>query len=237
VKYEPDTNYYETFLRPAVDYATEKGLYVIIDWHYVGGTAAHPDTTVAFWSDIAPRFKDDSNVLFELFNEPTDGGSWATTTNPNMQAWFDQVRKDAPDNLILVGSANWDQQVGDAVTSPLEGTNIVYTAHMYPQHWQIAYLQDQITTAAASAPVFVTEWGFEESQMAALLQGTITSYGDPFKQFLEERHLSWSAWCASSSWNPPMFNTDYTLRVGEGEMGGFVKDWLYERRNDDLAQP
>ena len=31
-----------------------------------------------------------------------------------------------------------------------------------------------------------------------------------------------------------MFDKTYALRVGEGEMGGFVKDWLYDRRNDDL---
>ena len=30
-----------------------------------------------------------------------------------------------------------------------------------------------------------------------------------------------------------MFNEDWTLRCGEGEMGCFTKDWLYEKRNHD----
>jgi endoglucanase len=33
-----------------------------------------------------------------------------------------------------------------------------------------------------------------------------------------------------------MFRPDWTLRCGEGEMGGFVKDTLYQRRNDDQPQ-
>jgi hypothetical protein len=33
-----------------------------------------------------------------------------------------------------------------------------------------------------------------------------------------------------------MFWTDWTLRIGEGEMGGFVKDTLYQKRNDNQPQ-
>jgi hypothetical protein len=66
-----------------------------------------------------------------------------------------------------------------------------------------------------------------------ILNGTITSYGAPFKQFLQQTGASWTAWCASRSWQPAMFNSDFTLRSGEGEMGAFVKDWLYEQRSVD----
>ena len=61
--------------------------------------------------------------------------------------------------------------------------------------------------------------------------------GDPFKQFVEQHRLSWTAWCASSSWGPPMFDMNYGLRVGEGQMGGFAKDWLYEKRDADRPAP
>lgn len=237
--YAPNTQYYERYLRPTVDYARQKGLYVIIDWHYIDDTDPHVDTTNAFWSDIAPRFADDSNVFFELFNEPMDQGDWSTTKG-HMQDWYDLVRDAAPNNVVLVGSPNWSQLAGTAATDPIQGTNIAYVAHMYPTHWTQPSLRAQITTAAAVAPVFMTEWGFEEGLVQDgdhLLDGTITSYGDPLKAFIEQNGLSWSAWCASSTWGPPMFNADYTLRVGEGEMGGFVKDWLYEQRDDDQPSP
>jgi endoglucanase len=236
--YTPGTQYYEHYLRPTVDYARQKGLYVIIDWHYIDDTSLHVDTTNAFWSDIAPHFADDSNVFFELYNEPMDMGNWSTT-KPHMQDWYTLVRDAAPNNVILVGSPNWSQLAGTAAQDPIDGTNIAYVAHMYPTHWKSQSLRDQVTTAAAIAPVFMTEWGFEESltDNGGLLSGTIASYGDPLKAFVEANGLSWSAWCASSTWGPPMFNTDYTLRVGDGEMGGFVKDWLYEKKDADRPSP
>jgi endoglucanase len=233
VGYVPGIQYYERFLRPTVDYALQKGLYAIIDWHYVDDTLPHQATTTAFWQDIAPHFAGDTNVLFELYNEPTNDGSWALTKS-DMQTWYDTVRAAAPDNLVLVGTPNWSQLVGDAAADPLSGTNIVYVAHMYPQHWQSQSLRNQITTAAQTVPVFMTEWGFWTVPMDPLLNGSITTYGAPLRDFIEANHVSWSAWCASSSWAPPMFDKTYALRVGEGEMGGFVKDWLYDRRNDDL---
>ena len=227
--------YYSTVLRPAVDYALQKGLYAIIDWHYIDDTSLHRDTTNAFWADIAPRFAADSNVMFEVYNEPMNMGSWPNA-KPDLQSFYDTVRQGAPQNLVLIGTPNWSQIVGPTATDPIAGTNIVYVAHMYPQHWPDFGLRSQITTAAAVHPIFVTEWGFQDGSNM-ILDGTITSYGTPFKQFLEENSLSWTAWCASSSWGPPMFHDDYTLRVGEGEMGGFVKDFLYEKRDDDLPSP
>ncbi|HEV8547420.1 MAG TPA: cellulase family glycosylhydrolase, partial [Polyangiaceae bacterium] len=126
--YVPDSDYYERLLRPAVDHAREKGLYAIIDWHYTDGTDAHTTSTDAFWAEMAPHFARDSNVIFELFNEPTDGGSWFTV-KANMQLWYDTVRKHAPENLVLVGTANFDQLPADAAIDPVEGTNIAYVAH------------------------------------------------------------------------------------------------------------
>ncbi len=238
VPYQPNTQYYERYLRPTVDYARQKGLYAIIDWHYIDDTGPHVQTTSDFWSDIAPKFANDSNVFFELFNEPMDMGNW-TTTKANMQTWYDIARAGAPNTVILMGSPNWSQLAGNAASDPIDGTNIAYVAHMYPTHFTQPSLRNQITTAAALAPVFMTEWGFEEglTDNGGLLNGTITSYGDPIKAFMEQNGLSWSAWCASSTWGPPMFNADHTLRVGEGEMGGFVKDWLYEKKDDDQPSP
>lgn len=233
LQYQTDpAGYYANVLRPAVDYAKQKGLYAIIDWHHIDDTTKHVDNTNAFWADIAPRFANDDHVLFELFNEPINGGSWATV-RPDMQSFYNTVRIGAPDNLVLVGTPNWCQVLAPTATQPIEGTNVVYVAHMYPQHWDNPTLRNHIVTAAAVHPVFLTEWGFQ-SPSNMILDGTISSYGAPFKQFVEEHKLSWTAWCASSNWGPPLFNSDYSLRVGEGEMGGFAKDWLYEKRDADL---
>ena len=74
------SDYVAKILKPAVDYATSKNLYVIIDFHQIDnattGNSAADATT--FWTDIAPRFASYTNVIYEPFNEPLDtGASWA----------------------------------------------------------------------------------------------------------------------------------------------------------------
>ncbi len=221
--------FYDQLLRPVVDYCAENGFYVIIDWHYIDDTSQHRTTTTEFWNTMAPRFAADSNVLFELYNEPINYNDW-NSVRSDMQSWFDTVRTHAADNLVLVGTPNWCQNVGPTATNPINGANVAYTAHMYPMHWAEPSLRDEITTAAAVHPVFVSEWGFEQGS-DDIVDGTISSYGNPFRQFIDGLGVSWTAWCASSSWFPRMFDTNYNLLVGEGYMGGFTKDWLYDMRN------
>jgi hypothetical protein len=51
--------------------------------------------------------------------------------------------------------------------------------------------------------------------------------------FREGLKISGSAWVTDYSWEPRMFTTTWGLRIGPNEMGGFTKDKLYEKRNDD----
>jgi endoglucanase len=249
---------YYGLLRPLVDYCKMKDIYVIIDWHYVANTWEKVQQTSAFWTQIAPKFANDSHVLFELFNEPindttndwifnnNDTADWLSVRQ-DMQTWVDIVRTYAPKNLILVAGSNYSQILKPIVDNPIDGTNIVYVSHIYPGHfynwwWSNSYqyfsrsYQDEITSCAAVYPVMMTEWGFSQSNdpcETGLTHGAITDYGQPLMDFIEGLGIGNSAWVASYDWGPPMFWGDWTLRYGEGEMGGFVKDTLYAKRNDD----
>ncbi len=226
------TDYYDNLLRPIVDYCKEKGVYAIIDWHYIDDTSLHRETTAAFWRDMAPRFANDSHVIFELYNEPINDAEWSNLRG-DMQEFYDIARAGAPNNLILIGTPNWCQNVGDATEDPLDAENVAYVAHMYPMHWGYQGLRDQLSSAAARFPVFVTEWGFEEDR-DPVVDGTVTSYGTPFRAFVDELGVSWTAWAASGSWFPAIFNADLSLSSGESRMGVLLKTWLYDQRNNDL---
>jgi hypothetical protein len=44
------------------------------------------------------------------------------------------------------------------------------------------------------------EWGFQADvpgKNGTVVSGTASDYGDPFRDFLESRKISWTAWCAS----------------------------------------
>jgi len=230
------TQYNQNTLKPAIDYATKKGLYAIIDLHYVDNTDAHVTDVNNFWTTVAPVYKDYSNVIFEPYNEPINQSQSWSQFKPTMQAWVDLIRKYAPNNLIFVGSPLWSQKMGDASTDPLKGDNIVYVVHMYSGHFATQWNRDQVRQCVAVHPMVCTEWGFK----AGLNWGpneTVSGYGKGILNWFDTLGVSWTAWCADDSWDPTMFNNGnpWTLRVGEGEMGGFVKDWLYTYR--DSSQP
>lgn len=258
-----DDRVYYGLLRPIVDYCKTKDIYVIIDWHYVANTWDKVPQTSEFWDYIAPKFANDSHVLFEIFNEPINdvNGDWIfnpendwLSVRQDMQTWIDIVRSHAPKNLILVGGAFYSQIIGPAAEYPVEGDNIVYVSHIYPGHfldwwWSDSFdafgwsYSNEIATCAAAHPVMMTEWGFTTTS-DTLLNGTITNYGQPLMDFINGLGIGNAAWCASYNWGPPMFsNPDpvnwsnppgpWPLRCGEQEMGCFVKDTLYARRNDN----
>src|SRR6185312_2546075 len=217
-------DYVAKVLKPAVDYATSKNLYVIIDYHQIdnatSGTSAAD--AVTFWTDIAPRFAGASNVLYEPFNEPIDTSVPWSTLKPVVQRLIDTIRTGAPKNLIIVPSNAWDQHPGDAASDPPSGTNLMYTAHIYPSNWSTAF-QAQVATASAKVPVFISEWGFantDPSSFGPSLQTTVNGDG-----------ASWTAWVTDNAWTPSMF-ADANLTTLTN-FGMLVKSWLSATANSD----
>jgi endoglucanase len=231
--------FYNTLLRPAVNLCRTKDVYCIIDLHHIADTNSVDDAYVrGFWQYMASRFANDSHVIFEIFNEPintsagNDTQKWASVRS-RMQTWVNIVRAAAPRNLILVGTPQWCQILTPVINNPITGGNIVYVSHIYPGHWGSQFLRDQVSVTASVFPIFMTEWGFRQNDAAELLRGTISSYGLPLDNFRETFNINHTAWVVSTNWGPPMFDANWLLRVGEGEMGGFTKDRLYALRNFD----
>jgi len=236
--FDPDNNDLYDLLRLVVNYCASKDMYCIIDWHYIDNTYSHVASTSEFWTYMAPRFANDSHVFFELFNEPintsfgSEAANWASVKT-DMQTWINIVRTYAPNNVILVAGPSWSQAIGPIASNPPTGSNIAVVSHIYPGHWSNpSWYQNHITTCAAVFPIMMTEWGFTSSG-DSLLIGTITGYGQPLSNFREQYKIGHTAWVASYDWGPPMFNSDWTLRCGESEMGCFTKDLLYTYRNND----
>jgi hypothetical protein len=238
--------YVNTILKPAVDYATSRGLYAAIDLHYISNPYTLATTVNNFWAKIAPMFKDYPNVFYEPFNESSQTDSWATY-KPTMQGWVNTIRSAAPKNIILAGSPSWDQSLGDTATNPLTGGNIVYVVHMYWAHWtggkqttgpNNTWNQKQVEACAKANPVIMTEWGFSDEPTQQADPDIISHYGKPMLTWLEALGGSWTAWCADDDWLPRMFTSNggsatWTLLSGPRQMGAFVKDWMYTNKDSN----
>jgi endoglucanase len=233
--YLPDPDgYFTNHLKPAVDHATARGLYAIVDWHEIADAAPADAETRAFWANAAPAFAHYPNVLYEVFNEAINvpGDPWPTWKSI-AQPWVDQIRRDAPDNIILIGAPFFTQETS-AATDPFAGTNLAYVGHIYPGiSGQVWGPTGAFTRVAAARPMMITEWGYRDGGTDPV-NGTQASFGDALKTWIEEQQVGWTAWCADTIWDSTMFNEgDWSLRTGPGEMGGFTKDWLAEKRNAD----
>jgi len=220
-------DYFTKVLKPAVDYATSKNLYVIVDYHQIdnatSGTSAADAKT--FWTDIAPKFAGASNVLYEPFNEPIDTNVSWSTLKPVVQQLIDTIRAGAPRNIIIVPSNTWDQHPGDAASNPPTGTNLMYTAHIYGSNWSTAF-QSQVATATAKAPVFISEWGYDNSDPS--------SFGTSLQTTVNGDGASWTAWVTDNAWTPSIFaDTNLTTLTSFGML---VKSWLASTANNDWVQ-
>jgi len=146
-------------LETIINNAVKAGVYVIVDWH---SHMADQYTTEAnaFFTDIAKRYGQYPNVIYETYNEPLKV-AWSTLKQYHQNVYV-SIHNWDPDNVILLGTPNWDQDVDVAAADPMAGdTNIMYTLHFYAcTHNSAKGQMAKAKSALASGlPIFVSEWG------------------------------------------------------------------------------
>ncbi len=216
---------------PAVQICKKAGLYCIIDWHEIApwDDQKKIKTMENFWKIVAPRYAKQPHILYEIFNEPTTPKSkteenWIAWRKA-AQKWVDDIRKVAPDTLLLIGSPHWSQMTGYAEKHPFNGKNLVYTAHVYPQYQPKSW-DNLFGDAAKKVPVFVTEWGWTSKPGGFdMLYSNQDDFGEPLRAYLDERpYIHWTAWSYDPKCGPAMLGQD------KDDMGKFVQEWLQDIR-------
>ncbi len=232
---------YLELLDQAVDWCTDLGIYVIIDWHSIGNLhsgmfqAPMYDTsipeTMAFWRTIAQHFKGNHTVAFyELFNEPTHFGgmlgnmSWTEWKELN-EEMIGVVRYWDKDRIPLVAGFDWAYDLNPLHYEPVRAEGIGYVTHPYAnkrsQPWEPKW-EENFAFAADRYPVIATEIGFD------VKDGEVVDdnhYGNRITRFLEQRGISWMAWVYDPEWGPQMLKSfdGFTLTGG----GEFFKQALH----------
>ncbi len=116
-----------------IRYATELGMYVIVDWHILndGNPKTHQKQAKKFFKRFAGKYKKQNNILYEICNEPNGNVTWKKDIRPYANKIIKTIRKYDKKNIIIVGTPTWSQDVDVAAESPLTQKNIVYTLHFY----------------------------------------------------------------------------------------------------------
>ncbi|MEO5706170.1 MAG: glycoside hydrolase family 5 protein [Alteraurantiacibacter sp.] len=144
-----------------IEAAAGNGIYVIVDWHQ---HHQHPDEAERFMTAIARRYGHLPNLIYEPYNEPLrDGVDWSRDVKPYHQRLVGAIRRIDPDNLIVLGSPSWSQDVDIAARDPVAGTNLVYTLHYYAATHKAELRAKADAALAAGLALMVTEYGVVEA--------------------------------------------------------------------------
>ena len=174
-----------------IDLAIKHGMYVIVDWHVL--TPGDPNDSVysgaqAFFDEVSRKYAKYPNVIYEIMNEPNGQLSWSQQLKPYADRIVATIRANDPDNIILIGSGTWSQDVDVAAADPVPGKNLVYTFHFYAgSHGQA--LRNKVEVALErGVAVFCSEWGTSEASGSG---GPYLRESEEWLAFLDRLGIGW----------------------------------------------
>ncbi|MHA7058951.1 cellulase family glycosylhydrolase [Aquimarina sp. M1] len=187
--YIDNTQAQKAKIKVVIDAAIAKGIYVIIDWH-THAAEVHKEEAVAFFTEMAELYGTNDHVIYEIYNEPINQ-SWSEVKSYATDV-IAGIRSKDPDNLIIVGSPTWSQDVDKAAADPIIGDpNLAYTLHFYANtHKQ--FLRDRAVAAMNDGiALFVTEWGTTDASGNG---GYNPQESEIWMDFMIDNHISYVNW-------------------------------------------
>ncbi|MCR5213089.1 MAG: cellulase family glycosylhydrolase [Eubacterium sp.] len=188
-----DKSELKSLVEDGVEYASELGMYVIIDWHILSDNnpQINEDEAITFFDEMSAKFADYDNVLYEICNEPNGGTSWSDVKE-YAEKIIPVIRTNDKDAIILVGSPTWSQDVDLAAEDPIENqTNIAYTAHFYAATHK-DNIRDKVKKANSKGLcVFISEFSICDASGNG---GIDYDSADDWSSLIDDLNLSYCAW-------------------------------------------
>lgn len=219
---------YDTTCEPLIEdvivRAIERGVYVIIDWHS-HGAHKNPDEAIRYFGELAKKYGEYDNVIFEVYNEPTNY-TWKAVKDYS-ELVIAEIRKYS-DNLVIVGSPQWSQKVESAANNPINDENVAYTLHFYAGTHQ-QWLRDSADRAmAAGIALFITEWGSVNADGNGAIAKEST---EEWFKWIDENGLSSCNWAVNDKAEGSSIFVEKSDDVLT-ETGIYIKELISERTTD-----
>ena len=215
-------------VREGVKYASELGMYVIIDWHILsdGNPNKNKANAKKFFQEMSKAYSSYDNVIYEICNEPNGDVKWDRDIKPYANEIIPIIRKNAKDAVVIVGTPTWSQDVDIAAQSPLKQKNVMYALHFYASTHKDNIRDKAKKAIQAGLPLFISEFSICEASG----NGTI-NYGEASKwvDLMKKNNLSYAMWSLSNK-----NEVSSLLKPDCKKKSGWAKDdlsetgkWLY----------
>lgn len=204
-----------------VRFATELGLYVIIDWHILLDYSPHmyKSEALKFWDYVSKKYAAFGNVMYEICNEPNMDCDWrdvksyaenpellnVLSTKPkcewsDIKAYAEEVipviRNNDKYAVILVGTPSWSQRVDDAAKDPIAiDKNLMYVLHFYANTHKDDLRATMQEALDKGLPIFVTEFGTCSADGNG---GHNTEESEKWIKMLDDNDISFIMWNISN---------------------------------------
>ena len=227
----------KALVKNGVEYATQLGMYVIIDWHILQEQDPHVYKTeaISFFQEMSSAFADYENVLYEICNEPNGYATWDSVRSYAEEV-IPVIRANDEDAVIIVGTPTWSQDIDKAAAAPLEFDNIMYALHFYAGTHKDDLRSRLETCVSNGLPVFISEFGMCDASGNGANDFDQTS---KWFELIEKYNLSFCCWNlankdeSSSVFKASCQNTADWTEADLNESGKWIREYF---RNKDTKK-
>ena len=228
-----------------VEAAIENDIYIIIDWHSHRADS-EKSQAVAFFKEMAQKYANVPNIIWEVFNEPVNQGAGTIASYANDV--ISGIRSAKSENLALVGTPNWSQ-MGNGSCGTVNQTNVGYVFHFYAGTHSVGQFSGNINSCRNNNVVFITEWGTTTADGKG---DANTGESSNWTSFMEQNKISNCNWSLrqkvtkignASDEGSAMFAGDQALitqaalsAASYTNSGNFVKKYLTSNATDWASQ-
>jgi hypothetical protein len=204
------------------------------------------EQTIQFWQVLAPMFRHNDRIWFDLFNEPrlpsasanTMWNDWRNGVNYDgqqyvgMQQLADAVRQLAGDaNLILIEGPGAATTLADLSSYYIEGTNIAYAVHPYQETTESDW-NYHFGNAADKVPVIADEWSEYADKGRGECKENAATFVPEFFKYLRQKQIGLGAWALIpgvlvtnvTSFTPTQITATYSCNVASTQAATMKKD-------------